>query len=137
MSKIELLSNEHVALWFHTDQKIVHHEIRGFAPSREFRNLLTRGAELIEQHHAQKWLSDDTRSSPIRTEDYHWGDTVWAPRVIAAGFKYWAIVLPNKAVAQIQMQRFCEEYRARGVTVELFEKADRGLAWLGSVDGAS
>jgi hypothetical protein len=134
VSKIELMNNEHVALWYHPDVKVIHHQIHGFVPSQVFRELLTRGAEALEEHQAQKWLSDDTKSSPIRPEDYHWGDTVWAPRVIAAGFKYWAIVLPDKAVAQIQMQRFCEEYRARGVTVELFERDDRALAWLSRVD---
>lgn len=134
MSKIELLNNEHVGLWFHTEEKVVHHQIRGFAPSKDFRNLLTKGAEAMEEYHAQKWLSDDRKSSPIRPEDYQWGDTIWAPRVIAAGFKYWAIVLPDKAIAALQMERFCEEYRARGVTVELFEKEEAAFAWLKSAD---
>lgn len=134
MSKIELMNDEYVALWYHQKPKIIHHQIRGFLPSEVFRALLTRGAECLEQNRAKKWLSDDSSSAPIRPEDGQWGNTVWAPRVIAAGFAYWAIVLPQKAIAQLQMQRFCAEYRARGITVELFDRADPALAWLVNAD---
>jgi len=134
MARIGLLSKEYVTLWYHPDLKIVHHKIHGFAPSVHFRELLTRGAECLEQNGCRKWLSDDRDSAPIRPEDNEWGDTVWAPRVIAAGFAYWAIVVPDKAVARLQMQRFCNEYRERGVTAELFDTDERALAWLANAD---
>lgn len=135
VSRIELL-NDDVALWYHPEPKIIHHQIRGLLPPGALQKLLTKGAECLEQHHAQKWLSDDSQSVPIRPEDYEWGDKVWAPRVIKAGFRYWAIVLPEGAVAQLQMQRFCAEYRARGVTAELFTHEQRALEWLTQVDRA-
>ena len=65
---------------------------------------LTTGAEYLENHGAQKWLSDDRNSVVIGADDVQWGETVGAPRVIKAGFKYWATVTPSKAVAALQMK---------------------------------
>jgi hypothetical protein len=132
MNKIALLGNEYVKLWYHPEPKIIHHEILNSPPSAIFREMLTKGAECLEQHGATKWLSDDSRNKLVQPEDNVWGDTVWAPRVIKAGFKFWAIVLPKQALGHLQMQRFCREYRARGVVVELFEKTDAALKWLTS-----
>ena len=70
-----------------------------------FEKILTTGAEYLEEHGAQKWLSDDRNSVVIAEEDVHWGETVWAPRVIEAGFRYWAVVTPATAVAAEQMER--------------------------------
>jgi hypothetical protein len=89
-----------------------------------------KGAEWLERYHATKWLSDDKNNVVVRDDDAHWGDTVWAPSVIAAGFKYWAIVLPMSAVGQLNMQRFAEEYRQRGVTVGTFDTVEAADRWL-------
>ena len=132
MNKITLFENEYVKLWYHPVPKIVHHEISKSPPSDVFRKMLTKGAECLELHDAMKWLSDDSKNVLIGQEDNKWGDTVWAPRMIKAGFKFWAIVLPKRAIGQLQMQRFCKEYRNRGVTVELFEKVEAALKWLTS-----
>jgi hypothetical protein len=32
-----------------------------------------------------------------------WADTVWLPRVLRAGFKFWAIVLPKAAIGKLNM----------------------------------
>jgi hypothetical protein len=58
---------------------------------------------------------------------------MWARRVIKAGLKYWAIVVPENAVGSMQMQRLANEYRKRGVTVNAFADLDTALAWLTSV----
>ena len=125
-----LLKNDHVNLWYHPAERIIHHELHGFAPSAAFRELLSTGADCLEHNSARKWLSDDSDGAVLREEDAHWGDTVWAPRVIAAGFRYWAIVLPANAIASMQMKRFCSEYARRGVTVELFDNPTSAMDWL-------
>ena len=127
---ITLLDDEYVGLWYHPDSHIVHHKIRKFPSSESFRAMLTKGAEWLERYHASKWLSDDKNNVVVRDDDAHWGDTVWAPRVIAAGFKYWAIVLPLSAVGQLNMKRFAEEYRKRGVTVGTFDTVAAAERWL-------
>ena len=130
MAVITIIDEAGRSLLFHQESKVVHHVIRGPLHGNDFRDLLARGAECMERYGACKWLSDDRESGVIAPEDYEWGDRVWAPRVIRAGFRYWSIAVPSNAVGSMQMRRFAEEYRQRGVTVEVFSNVDTALAWL-------
>jgi hypothetical protein len=133
MKPVTIMEDEFAGLWYHPDSKLIHHEIRRFLPRGFFRKVLTTGAEYLEKHGAQKWLSDDRLSVVIAEEDVRWGDTVWAPRVIEAGFRYWAVVIPASEVAARQMEGFVRGYREQGVTVAQFESVCEALAWLESV----
>lgn len=77
-------------------------------------------------------MSDDREMVVVREEDYKWADEEWVPRVIKAGFKYWAIVLPSSSIGTMQVKRFAEEHRARGVTVEVFDTLESAMEWLES-----
>jgi hypothetical protein len=94
--------------------------------------MLSKGAEYLEKYGMKKWLSDDSNVVAITKEDAEWGDKVWAPRVIKAGFKYWAVVMPTSAMGSLQVNRFVKEYREKGVTVEVFNSVDAAKAWLDS-----
>ena len=112
---------------------MVHHTIKGKLSSEEFRDLLTKGAECLEKNKATKWLSDDRKNGPISPEDSTWGEVVWGTRVLKAGFKFWAIVVPVNAVGSLQMRRFANTYRDRHVTVEIFSDLQKALSWLESM----
>jgi hypothetical protein len=128
-----LLENEYATLWFHSEPKIVHHKMHKFLPSDVFRGLLEAGADCLEKHHASRWLSDD-RDNPaaVRQEDAQWAETVWSPRVIRAGFKYWAVVMPAQAIGRMQMRKFISDYEQLGVEVRAFESVEDARAWLES-----
>ena len=53
--------------------------------------------------------------------------------VFAAGWKYWAIVMPDKIVGKMNMKRFIEDYSEKGLTIDIFSDPDEALAWLESV----
>src|SRR5689334_21069556 len=104
-----------------------------FLPSAVFRDLLSAGLMCLEDHRASRWLSDD-RDNPaaVRLHDARWADTVWAPRVVRAGFRYWAIVMPQHAIGRMQMRKFIGDYEQRGVTVRAFEGLEEAQLWLAS-----
>jgi len=133
MKPITIMEDEFAGLWYHPDSNVVHHEIRRFLPRGFFEKILATGADYLEEHRGQKWLSDDRSSVMIAEEDLRWTAAVWAPRVIEAGFRYWAVVTPASAVAAVQMAECVDRYRRQGVTVELFDQAGDALAWLESV----
>lgn len=97
-----------------------------------FRELLTKGAELFEERHADKWLSDDRGNSALHPDDSKWAIEEWSPRVIKAGWKYWAIVMPDAALGKLNMKRFIVMYRDLGVEVDVFGTPEEALAWLKS-----
>ena len=133
MPTITVIENEDVSLWFHSDAKVVHHKMHRFLAPGVFQQLLTTGAEDLEKYQASKWLSDDRNNTVVRPEDIEWGHKVWFPRAVRAGFKYWAIVMPAKAIGQMQMRKLMEDYGQKGVTVQVFDTVDEGMRWLESV----
>jgi len=133
MSKTTALSNAFITVWYHSDQKIVHHQIHKYicgSPLREANNV---GTELLRQHGACKWLSDDRNAGPLPPEDLQWAHDVFTPSAVKAGWKYWALVLPEKAVAQMNMKRFQAEFAQAGVTVQTFSDPEAGMTWLESL----
>jgi hypothetical protein len=129
-SPVTVLKNEFATVWYHPDGKIVHHQFHKFIYGQAFRDVLTKGAEIFEQHGATKWLSDDRNNSALPAEDSDWGVQVWTPRVLKSGWKYWAVVMPEKVIGQMNMRRFVEMYSEMGVIVKVFSSPDEALAWL-------
>lgn len=133
MTKTTITETEYATLWYHPDTKIVHHQFHKFIHGEEFRQVLEKGLEIFKQHGATKWLSDDRLNSTTTAEDGAWAVTDWSPRVTQAGWKYWAIVMPDKIVGKLNMQRFIEENGKKGVTIDIFGDPEEALKWLESV----
>ena len=92
--------------------------------------MLNKGLEVFQEFGAQKWLSDDRANSALSPEDGEWGTNNWNPRVIAAGWKYWAIVMPAKVIGQMNMQYFIKVNSELGVTARVFSDPDEAMRWL-------
>src|SRR5664279_354688 len=103
-----LIDTEAAGLFFHADTNIVHHEFRRFVYGAELRDVLEKGLALLKEHGSRKWLSDDRRNGPLKAADAEWCKTHWFPQVHAAGWKHWAVVLPDGAVGQMNMRRWIE-----------------------------
>jgi hypothetical protein len=127
---IVIIDTEAVSLRYHARYKIVHHEIRRFVHGQEFREILEKGLEVFVQHVANKWLSDDRGNGPLKPADADWALHEWAPRVMRAGWKFWAVVMPEKVLGQMNMKRWIETYAAQGVTVKAFSDPGEAMAWL-------
>ena len=129
-SKMTIMENEFVTVWYHADKKIVHHQFHKFIHGKVLRDALDAGYEVLKKYKAQKWLSDDRLNSAIPKEDTEWAFTDWSNRVIQAGWKFWAIVQPESVIGQMNVKRFAKEYLSRGVVVEMFTDPDNAMKWL-------
>lgn len=125
-----ILDNESATLLFYPLPKIVHHEIHRFVYGKQFREILEKGLEVFAAEGAQKWLSDDRKNGPLSPADGDWAENNWGPRVMAAGWKFWAIVLPEKILGEMNMRVWIELYLKKGVTVQVFSDPDEALRWL-------
>jgi hypothetical protein len=129
-----IIDNEYATLWYRPQGKIVHHQIHKFIHGDALREVLNRGLDAFTTYSAHKWLSDDRNNSTLTKEDGEWGLVNWSPRVFDAGWKYWAVVLPDRKIGQINLNMFMREYITRGLEVRVFEDPDEALRWLESVD---
>lgn len=130
MVKQVVLESPSATLWYYPSERIVHHQFHGFVRSAELRAVLSRGLEVMREHGATKWLSDDRRNGALCAEDREWLEQVWRPAAVAAGWKAWAMVLPEAVVGQMAVRRSMDALAALGLTVKAFDSPVPALAWL-------
>lgn len=127
---ITIIDNPVVTLWYHPDKKIVHHQIHKFVAGKDFREFLMAGYDVLRKNMARKWLSDDRGNMVLGKADMEWSQTEWAPQVARAGWKYWAIVKPEKVLATVAMESLATKYSALGVTAKFFNDPRDAMTWL-------
>jgi cytosine/adenosine deaminase-related metal-dependent hydrolase len=134
MSTTVIYDNQYLNMVYHTDKKIVHHHYYKKLNSEYLRAGLNRGNELLQEHGATKWLSDNREVNAHSPEDTEWINTDWLPRAVAAGWKYWALVVPYDTIARMNMKKFVEAFYEMGVRVMVFEHVGDAMDWLETVD---
>lgn len=119
-------------IWYHSEEKIVHHKIHKYMYDQEFKDFLLLGTKTMKEKGAHKWLSDDQTNMAISKEHMEWGAREWFPKTIEAGWKYWAIVKPRNVIGQLDLEKMAKDYGSQGVEVRFFENSDEGFRWLAS-----
>jgi len=130
MNTQTLFDNEYIYMCYHPDTRIIHHHYYPQLNSRFLREGLDRGVELMKEYGAIKWLSDNRETDAHSAEDTEWINTNWLPRAVKAGWKYWALVVPDTVVARMNMVEFVESFYALGVRVAVFTDVDEAMKWL-------
>ncbi|WP_027621432.1 hypothetical protein [Acetivibrio clariflavus] len=119
-----LLDNDYATLWYYPDTKIIHHKFKKFIYGDKLINLLTTGAEYFEKKGCKKWLSDDRNSSALRKADLEWAEKNWKQKILDAGWKYWAIMMPDLQVGKMSLNPIINDFKELGVTVEIFDDVE-------------
>jgi hypothetical protein len=96
----------------------------------KLKEVLELGYRQLVQHGAVKWLSDDRLLGPFSKENQDWCENHWFPKTRDAGWKYWAIVLPETVLGQMSLQYFEKKYSEQGITTKFFSNPDDALGWL-------
>ena len=130
MEREVLIDNEYVSLYYHPDEKIVHHVIHKFVSGEPFRELFRTGSAILKEHGARKWLSEDQHFSVMTPDDAEWLVRVWSPEVRANGWKYWAVVMPVKAASQMNTRDFVARSNEIGVKSQMFDDTASAFTWL-------
>jgi hypothetical protein len=120
-------------MYYYPETKIVHHILQKYEFGQPFRDFLSMGTKAIGERGACKWLSDDRSYATLTKEDMEWGRDVFAPDTIKAGWLYWAIVMPEKTVGKMAMDRIIAMYSEMGLTVQIFAEPEEGMRWLKSL----
>jgi len=134
MSTLTVIDNEHVVLYYHTDTKIVHHIYQPTIHGEYIKEQLNAGVELLKEHGAEKWLSDNHLFNDLPEDDVKWINDVWIKNAIDAGWKYWALVVPEADMGRMNMMEFVEVFGGMGVRVMVFTDPDEAMNWLVNVD---
>lgn len=127
-----LLRTPFATIQYDTDSKIVRHQTFPAIRGREYRDVLTLGVETLKKRAAEKWLADERKSSAMGEDDELWAQRVWLPAALRSGWKYWAIVLPEKDAGRRALKRASEALSTAGITARTFSDPTEALEWLES-----
>ena len=131
MAKTIILDDEFATLWFHEREKIVHHEFHKFIFGEPFHKVLNEALRVMKETGSEKWLSDDRKNAAISQEDQEWLAKEWRPKALESGWKYWAVVLPEKTVGRLSILRIFDTYREKtAIVADTFDDPTEAFAWL-------
>ncbi len=131
MQTITALSNDYFDLLFHEDTKIVHHIYKSPMDSEHLQEVLSGGTDLMEKYGATKWVSDNRQLvNAFSDEAAEWVNNVWLPRTIKAGWKYWAMVVPQSVIGQADHVKYVESFFNMGVWVTVYTDVQSAMKWI-------
>lgn len=108
------------------------HTFHQFIEGQTLREALDAGIDLLREHGAVKWLSDDRKNTGVTPEDTDWSMNDWGPRAAQAGWKYWALIVPEELAGRGAMSGIVERFYNLGVQVMVFTNEKEAQAWLNS-----
>ena len=135
MSPIIIVDNEYITVQYLPDKKIIYHSIHKPVDGQLLKDALNAGTDALEKYGACKWLSDDRKNGPLSPEMMEWGRNTWDVRTIAAGWKYWADVVPEALANAGTMIPVVEALYELGLRMMVFTDLEKAIAWLDSVEG--
>jgi len=115
------------------DGKILVKTIKGFIYGEELKGLFNSGYDQVVKGGGVKWLSDNRNLKPYRQEDVTWINQDFLPRMLKAGWKYWAVIEPDNVLGNLSMKNFLDFYQQQGITLKIFNNKVDALAWIKSV----
>ena len=131
---ISLVENEYATLIYHCDAKFIHHTFHQPIGGEAFREVLNTGITTLAEHQSTKWVSDDRENMALSREDTAWSKEDWFPRAVEAGWKYWALVVPQNILARMNMKEFVDSYAVQGLRIRVFSKPEEAIAWIKTCD---
>jgi hypothetical protein len=134
MEKETILETNYASLWFYPQLKIIHHQFHKPVIGEEFLKILTTGIEKFEKFECNKWLSDDRKLPILQQKDRDWLQENMDHRLKEAGFKYWAMVLPENVIGALSIENDLKHWKNKGIKVKVFEDPTIALEWLAKIE---
>lgn len=134
MSPITVLDNEHITISYLPDKKIIYHTVHKPISGQVLRDSLLAGYEALQHYGATKWLSDDRQNGPMSDEDREWGEINLNRRSMEAGWKYWALVVPQVVAAAGSMASTMTSLYELGLRMMVFTELEPAFEWLDSLE---
>ncbi len=117
--------------WNEKDRN-VEQEWKGYASSKDYRTSADKTIALLVEKGAADLLTDTRRMEVILPDDQVWTETDWVPRAMAAGLRRMAVVMPEKAVAQLSVSRLSDrvDFETIGLERVFFDSVEKARVWL-------
>lgn len=130
MPEVIIVDNEFITVKYLDDKQIIYHTVHKPISDQQLKDALNAGTEALKEFGACKWLSDDRKNGPVSPEIARWGVEDWNPRTIAAGWKYWANVVPEEIAAAGTLSPIIQALYELGLRMNVFTDLESAFKWL-------
>lgn len=136
VEKITLYDSPYITVEHWPDKSLIYHTIHQPMSHQLaiFKEALSAGTDALEKYKARKWLSDDRKNDKLTQEGNDWAFNEWQPRTIKAGWKFWAVVVPEDLAAAGTLMPAIEFLYGLGLRMMVFTNVDEALDWLDKVE---
>ncbi len=125
-----IIDNKNFSMWYYPEKKIVHHKFHELVCGTTLHDYLYAGVKLLKERNAHKWLSDDRLNPTLSPEDVLYGINKWTPAAVAAGWKFWAVLLPEAFIGKSSMIEYLNYNTQKGVVSKVFSDYEEAFEWL-------
>ena len=108
----------------------VHMEWQGWANSAEYREANDAIVTALMANRSSKLLGDSRNLKVIKKSDQDWSNQDWFPRVLAAGLKRMALVIPQSGLAKMNVDEILSKVPGTPLEVAYFATLDEARGWL-------
>jgi hypothetical protein len=105
-------------------------EWEGWANPTEFAALLEAGLGAVIEHHASRWLGDCRYMKAIQQSDQDWIVRSWFPRMLEAGLRRMAAVIPKSGLAKMNLEDILLRVPGTHLDVAYFATVEEARKWL-------
>jgi hypothetical protein len=110
--------------------KAAHIEWQGWADPAEFAAANDAIILALRQHGSTRALGDCREMKVIKQSDQEWVHRDWFPRVLAAGLRRMALVIPKSGLALMNVQEIMSRIPGTKLDVAYFATIAEARAWL-------
>ncbi|MFN8528443.1 MAG: hypothetical protein U0670_07520 [Anaerolineae bacterium] len=135
MSYQIIVDNEWATVRYEPKDKYLYHTFhKPIVDNPEaLRDIMYKALDTLISNGAEKWLSDDRNNAAFKPESVQEAVSQWGPAAAAAGWKYWALVVPQSIAGRAAMTDLVEAFYGLGVRVAVFTDVEDARAWLETV----
>jgi hypothetical protein len=105
-------------------------EWKSYVEGDDFRKAADMGLTLLQTKRSSRWIADTRLIGPIRHVDQVWTNQDWLPRMVAAGLRWMAILLPQSSIARLSVKQILGKINGIEFVMANVEDLEAARAWL-------
>ena len=118
-----------LALRWDAEHRCVYSEWKGFANSVELRSGMIKIIDVIRDHHAGSFVSDNRKLEVVTNEDQLWIRDTWTPLAVGAGLKRIAVVLASRGLGKLASEAVLSQIGKTAFATRTFATVSEAIAW--------
>jgi len=118
-----------LSLRWDAEHQCVYSEWNGFANSVELRAGMMRIIDVIRDHHATSFVSDNRKLEVVTNEDQMWIRDTWTPDAVGAGLKRIAVVLASRGLGKFASETVLNQIGKTSFATRTFATVSEAIDW--------